>query len=462
MGGPIDFGGKVLDKFRYYDLVGYTPHDGQRDLHLTRARFRVVSNGRRWGKTIFGAREIEPHAFTASHITGKPQTGWIVGPQYADAEKEFRVIYDSLRALGIDKYSIKFINNVNTGTMHIKTNWGFELICKSAQHPETLVGEGLDFALFVEAGRQKRRTWGQYVRPALSDKRGWAMFTGVPEGKSENSLLYSLYQRGQDPAFPSWYSIKKPSWTNNIVFPGGRQDPEIVEAEADLTKDEFDRQYGAEFTDKTGLVMQEFDEETHLGRWDFDPSWETYLGVDYGFTNPFVILIIQVGPFGDIRVLREFRRQRLDTVEVCHDFIAEYGSILRHVTCIYPDPAEPDDTRTMERMLRIPARKNTGGELKTRLTLIRQALKERNTHLPEGHVDRVPRMMIDRSCEMLRWEMREGYKWPEHRSEVRSDTEHPLDKDNHGVEALGRFFRGKYREPVRGANRTYIDDSDLG
>jgi len=38
--------------------------------------------------------------------------------------------------------------------------------------------------------------------------------------------------------------------------------------------------------------------------------------------------------------------------------------------------------------------------------------------------------------------MREGYRWPETRSEVRNDSEIPLDKDNHGPEALGRFFKG--------------------
>jgi len=41
--------------------------------------------------------------------------------------------------------------------------------------------------------------------------------------------------------------------------------------------------------------------------------------------------------------------------------------------------------------------------------------------------------------------MREGYRWPEHKKEQqRSDSENPLDKDNHGVEALGRFFRGYF------------------
>lgn len=439
---------RVLSKLKYFEHTGYSPHPGQLELHTTPMRFKVVSNGRRWGKTLFGAKEAEPNAFVPSRITGEPQRGWIVGPTYADGEKEFRIFYDTMRKLGVDKDALRFRNNAESGNMHIHTSWGFDLEVKSAGHPETLVGEGLDFVLMVEAGRHRRKTWGQYIRPTLSDRRGWAIFTGVPEGKSEHSLLYSLYQRGLDPRFPQWRSWKKPSWDNTIVFPLGRQDPEILEAYSDLTQDEFDRQYGAEFSEKTGVVMQEYDDDEHTGDFHYDPALPLYMAVDYGFTNPFVVLFIQVGLFGEIRVIWEKRWQRMDTEEVAIDLLAIVPGLVRQCEMIYPDPAEPDDTRTLMRKLRIPAAHNTGGELKTRLALIRRSLKVMNTHLPEGHPDRKPQLMIDRSCTELRWEMREGYKWPEHRSEVKSDAEHPMDKDNHGVEALGRFFRGMFRAPV--------------
>ncbi len=440
--------GRALRKDLYYKHTGYEPHPGQATIHYTPARFRVLSNGRRWGKTILGAKEIEPCAFVPSrHITGGPQIGWIVGPQYGDAEKEYRIVYDQFRKLGIEKDAIKFVNNPDNGAMHMTTAWGFDLSCRSAKHPETLVGEGLDFALMVEAGRHRRRTWGQYIRPALSDKRGWALFSGVPEGKSEHSLLYSLWQRGQSDRFKSWQSWRMPSWTNTLIFPGGRRDPEILDAEEDLTEDEFRRQYGAEFVEHAGAVMQEWDDEIHLKDLDFNPDWPLYGAVDYGFTNPFVWLWIQLDHWGNVYVIGERRWERMDTLEVAQDLLRTSDGLVSSCAAFYPDPAEPDDTLTLSKLLRIPARKNTGGELKTRLSLIRHALKERNTHLPYGHVDRQPALFVDRSCTTLAWEMREGYRWPEHRSEVKSDSEHPLDKDNHGTEALGRFFRGYFGMP---------------
>jgi hypothetical protein len=452
----------VLTKTKLFNEVwGYYPHAGQRDLHQDRTRFKVVRCGRRWGKTFFGGHEMATRALTPSPFDGSPTLGWVVGPNYTDAEKEFRIIYDDLRKIGLDKDAIRFVNNADSGSMHIKLSNGAEIVGKSAQHPEKLVGDGLDWVLMVEAGRHRRATWGQYIRPTLSDRRGKAVFSGVPEGSSDSSLLYHLYNRGQSERFSQWQSWKRPSWTNDIVFPGGRQDPEILEAESDLTSDEFARQYGAEFTDKTGVVMKEFDEDIHLGDFNYDPSWATYMAIDYGFTNPFVILFIQVGPFGDIRVLREFRRTQLDTEEVCADLMLEYPGLVRVCQMMYPDPAEPDDTRTMQRKLRIPAHKNTGGELKIRLALIRQSMKVNNLHLPVGDTERRPRLMIDRThCTELIWEMREGYKWPEKKSETRSDSENPLDKDNHGVEALGRFFRGHYGKSGAGGG-SYVATADM-
>jgi len=454
----------TLSKSKLFtDVLGYYPHAGQRDLHQDRTRFKVVRCGRRWGKTFFGGHEMTPRVLSPCPRTGNPATiGWVVGPNYTDAEKEFRIIYDDLRKMGVDRDSIRFVNNADSGALHIKTSWGAEVIGKSAQHPEKLVGEGLNWVLMVEAGRHKRPTWGQYIRPALSDKRGIAVFSGVPEGKSDTSLLYHLYERGQSSRFKTWMSYKRPSWTNDIVFPGGRTDPEILEAEEDLTKDEFDRQYAAEFTDKTGLVMKEYDDDIHLGDFDYNPSWATYMAVDYGFTNPFVVLFIQVGPFGDIRVIREFRRQQLDTPEVCRDLALEYPGLIRATQMLYPDPAEPDDTRTMQRLLRIPANKNTGGELKIRLSMIRRSLKVRNSHLPENDPERRPTLMIDRThCKTLAWEMREGYKWPENKSEQRSDSENPMDKDNHGTEALGRFFRGHFGKSALGGGGSFVSSGDM-
>ena len=447
---------RVIRKDVYFEQTGYVPHDAQQEVHYTRSRHKALSNGRRWGKTLLGAKEAEICAFLKNRL-GQPLMGWIVGPQYSDCEKEFRVVYNSLKALGVDQVSRKFLRNVENGNMHIATNWGFDLMCKSAAHPETLVGEGLDFVLMVEAGRLKRSMFTQYIRPALSDKRGWSLMTGVPEIATDVSLLYWGYSRGQDPNRKPWKSWKMPSWTNNIVFPGGRNDPEILEAEEDLTEDEFRRQYGGEFVEKVGRVIQEWDDDVHLADLQYNPNWPLYAAVDYGYTNPFVWLWIQVDEFDNVYVLEEFRQTLKDTDDICKDYLINHP-LTKHLVAFYPDPAEPDDTATIVKNIRKPARSNTGGELKTRLALIRSHMKLRYSHLPEDHPDNLPKMLFDRrKCTGIAWEMREGYRWPEHKSEApKSDSEVPIDKDNHGPEALGRFMKGYFDVKSEGRGRTRI------
>jgi hypothetical protein len=427
--------GRVFDKMKYFEGTGYIPHDGQVKVHLDNSRHRVLCNGRRWGKTLLGAKEVEGMAFVKNRY-GDPQRGWIVGPNYTDCEKEFRVVFDTLKSFGLDRSSLKFTNNVENGNMHITTAWGFDLECRSAQHPESLVGEGLDFVLMVEAGRHHRRTWAQYIRPALSDKRGWSLHSGVPEGTSQTSLLYHLWERDQDP--------NNPSWTNNVIFPGGRQDPEILEAEADLTSDEFDRQYGAMFVDRVGRVMQEWDDDIHVAKLRYNPEWPLYLALDYGYTNDWVMLFIQVDAFENAYVIREKRWKLKDTEQIALEVLEDplLGPLVRKAVAFYPDPAAPDDTQIFARKTKIPARMNTGGEIKTRLAAIRKRLKLKPENAPPE--EQQPAIMVDESCTMLIWEMREGYRWPEHKSEEKNESENPMDKDNHGPEALGRFVKGYY------------------
>lgn len=434
--------GMVFRKDKWFEQTGYSPHAGQKIIHYDNTRHRVLCNGRRWGKTMLGGKESEGMAFIRNW-RGEPMRGWIIGPEYSDCEKEFRIIYDTFKKLGIDTVSTKFLNNVENGNMHIRTRWGFDIECRSARHPESLVGEGLDFVLLVEAGRHRRRMFGDYVRPALSDKRGISLMSGVPEDASENSLLYWAYNRGQDPTKLQWKSWRMPSWTNTIVFPGGRNDPEIIEAEDDLTEDEFRRQYGGEFIQRQGRVMKEWDDDDHVQDLEYNPDWPLFAAVDFGYTNDWVWLWIQLDPMDHqfVHVIGEHRFKLRDTEDIARTEFKDHP-LTQKLVAIYVDPAAPDDASILRRHLGVPTRANTGGELKLRLRLIRSALKLRPEYLPEDHPDRKPGLVVDRKCHALIWEMREGYRWPESHSDLRNASELPLDNDNHGPEALGRFFKG--------------------
>lgn len=449
---------RTLDLASYYRRTGFRYHAGQWQVLADGHRHLCVVCGRRWGKTLAGAKKVEPRCFVqvpdALHGGKRGQLGWIVGPTYADAEREFGHLYDGLRRLGVERESVKFLNNADSGNMHIVTSWGFEVQAKSAAHPEGLVGEGLDFVLMVEAGRHKRSTWAKYVRPTLSDTGGWSLHTGVPEGGRRSSLLYELAQRGRStaPAASQWATIHAPSWQNTITFPGGRSDPEILDAELDLTEDEFDQQYGAKWVEHAGVVMKDWDDELHIADLHFDPKLPLYWALDYGYRNDFVCLWVQVDEWGSVSVIAEQRWQSRTIEEIAPE-LAEHP-LTRKVAAFYPDPARPDTSATLSSITGVASRPNTGGELIERLEAIWRLLKPGPVHPLLPVEDRTPRLLVDRGCAALIFEMSEGYRWPEHRSEVREDSELPLKRDDHGVEALGRFCRGYFGVSADGADRS--------
>ena len=81
---------KRVNKGRWFEMLGYQPHEEQNAFHCSNARFRVVVAGRRWGKSLSAAKEAETMILF-------PQTrGWVVSKTYDLAWKVLREIYNDL------------------------------------------------------------------------------------------------------------------------------------------------------------------------------------------------------------------------------------------------------------------------------------------------------------------------------------------------------------------------------
>lgn len=461
-----------------YSELGYMPHRGQRPVLCSDARFRVVSAGRRFGKSDLGGHELVVEALIAKGLAkqykerGKRREFWIVGPEYTDSEKEFRVLWNELRKLEVPFDKPGSYNNPEGGFMHLSL-WGgaFQVHAKSAKHPDTLVGEGLHGVILAEAAKLKEIVWVKYIRPMLADFSGWALMTSTPEGKN---WFYERWNAGQSSGRSEWSSWRVPSWMNPHVYktptkgPHVRQllehmrdpkfrmtaeeavpllgysiDPEIIGLMDDLTPEAFLQEISADFTEFVGRVFKEFDEEWHVADLEYNPGYQHYAAVDYGFTNPNVWLFIQVDPWGNIEILDEIYKSGLTPDEFA-DEIVERG--LQKVRRFYPDPASPSDTAILERRLRVPSAGGTGGELADRIDAIRAVLKVRPVvaHLPLGHEERLPRLRIDRRrCPNMIREM-SAYRYPERKDTILGNEAHekPKKEDDHTPEAFGRFLAG--------------------
>lgn len=446
-----------------FDKVGYIPHPEQRSIHSAgrRHRFRAVPAGRRFGKSNVGGHELTVAAMAAYHMQGnlEPKGNrheyWIVGPEYTDAEKEFRVVYNDLDSMGFEFDRPGTYYSEDGGALRISLFGGrFLILTKSAKHPETLVGERLRGVILAEAAKLKEVVWTKYIRPTLADYANdpllpsWGLLTSTPEGKN---WFYKRYMDGQDETNPDWWSVRAPSWANTHVFPNGRQDAEILAMERDMSVEKFKQEVGADFTEFVGRVFKDYSDEVNVGNYPYDPRWPVYIAMDKGYRAPSVVLFVQVDVFDNVWVCGEYYRAQRTAEEIAEEMINDpkYSGMIRAAVAGYPDPASPEWNAHFESRWEVPMRGHTGGDLSDRLDLIRRWLRPAPYELPDGHPEKIPKLHFDsRSTPNSQREFND-YRYPESRDETgQNPAENPLKADDHTPEALGRFFKGHFGQTV--------------
>ena len=128
---------------------------------------------------------------------------------------------------------------------------GGEVTVRSADNPDSLRGEGLDFAAFDECAFVPEAAWTEAIRPALSDRLGKAMFYSTPSGRN---WFWRLYQRGQDDSNHEWKSWQLPTAGNPFIDPN-----EIEAARLSLPELTFEQEYLAIFLEGQGSVFRNID-----------------------------------------------------------------------------------------------------------------------------------------------------------------------------------------------------------
>jgi len=322
----------------FWEKAGYKPHPRQIEYHASNARFRVPCCGRRFGKSTMAGMDVTP-----KHLLKPNKMVWIVGPTYDLAEKEFRVVWNALivqQGLGRDK-RVKKAYSKRAGDMFIQLPWGTRVECRSAEHPEYLVGEALDHVIMSEAAKHKKETWERYIRPALADRRGGADFPTTPEGFN---WLHDLWQLGRRDKFRGIYqSWRFPSWENSHVYPAGYADDEI-QLLLDTSEPEwFQQEIGADFASFVGKIFPEWDETRHVltGEYKFIPAWPNYIAFDWGYTNPLAAVEFQVSPRDEIYVWRVHYKKYKTINDHVDLMMAREQPPNYHVNLTFGDPADP-------------------------------------------------------------------------------------------------------------------------
>jgi hypothetical protein len=290
----------------------FVPHYIQKEILDSQVRNKVIVAGRRWGKTLM-ASTIACSCIMAGALSKgtEPTRGWVVSKNYELASKVFRLIYCSL----VVKSRFKPVSKKNIDSnAHIEFEWGSVVEAKSADSPESLIGEGLDWIVFDEFASCKAVIWEQYLRPTLTDREGIVIFIGSPRGYN---YAYDLFKLGQSEEFPTWKSWRSPSWDNPYLDP-----VEIAQAKKELSPIIFDQEYGASFQSNVGAVYSDFDVLSHgISKVEIDPRWRHFRSIDFGYENPFVCIWIAVNPLDQVIVYDEYYRSHVSVEQASADIL---------------------------------------------------------------------------------------------------------------------------------------------
>jgi len=381
---------------------------------------------------------------------------WVIGPTYKTGEKEFRVVYhDLVRKLKMGN-KIRKSYNVKQGDMRIQMPWNTSLEVVSAEKPDSLVGEGLDHAILSEAALHPRLIWDQYLRPALSDKQGSCDFPSTPRGNNWYKGLWKIGQTHGEDWYESW---RMPSWFNYYKYPGGFNpqcknivdghhyknafvkcecNEEICEIFNRVSEMYFLQEYAAEFTSFEGKIYGDFDETIHVKPIKYNPAWESWAALDFGFSDPFVCLDIMVDPMQNVYVWREYQKRYVTTYEHAYFLQNRDNPNGYHLDRIAADPRGADEIATVELVWRGGIEASAEVSWDNGVEAVKRWLKIQ----PDGR----PKLFIDPSCtEMIR-QMGELKTPPvtsrsiERNLQRKPGTRTQHDYDDHGPDALRYFF----------------------
>lgn len=299
-------------------------HPVQHALWVSPHRFNTVAAGRRSGKTETRKRKLVKCALRGTAFD-KPKF-FAGAPTWAQAK---RIWWDDLKALLPDRFKA---GQPSEGELVIRLVNGAEIHVFGLEEPARIEGPPWDGGVLDEFANMKAKTWGEHVRPALSDRGGWCDFIGVPEGRNH---FYDLDRRAKalmaaHGNASDWGSFH---WVSADILPAA----EIAAARRDLDELTFAQEYEASFVTFEGQAYYPFDVDSHCARLKYDPRQPLIFCFDFNVA-PGIAAVAQeqtlplghdgTGIIGEVHIPRNS-----NTPAVCARLIADWGGHQGRVIC---------------------------------------------------------------------------------------------------------------------------------
>ena len=259
-------------------VIPYKPRDLQKTIHNELKRWNVLVCHRRFGKTVFAINELLKGAMMSR--LNNPRFAYLA-PTYKQAKS---IAWDYLKEYSRPIPGIK----INESELRIDYPNGARIQLYGCDTPDALRGIYLDGAILDEYAQMPRNLFGEVIRPALSDRTGWAIFIGTPKG---HNAFHELYEHAEND--PDWYAKVYRASETSIIDAA-----ELEDAQRIMTDDEYEQEYECSWSAavKGAIYAQEIAaarKQNRIGFVPIDPALDLMTFWDLGISDAMSIWFAQ-------------------------------------------------------------------------------------------------------------------------------------------------------------------------
>jgi hypothetical protein len=307
--------------------ISYTPRLQFIPYHLRKQRFSCLVCHRRAGKTVACIQDLQRAALDCTKV--RPRFAYVAPYLKQSKAVAWDYLKDAMSPL------VKHGATVNESELRVDYPNGAQVRLFGADNMEALRGIYLDGIVLDENADMDPRVWSEVIRPALSDRKGWATFIGTPKGRN---AFYELYMRAKDD--PTWFSLMLRASETNLIDP-----EELTLAREDLSEDQYMQEFECNFDGATpgayyGKLMAKAELEGRITAVPYDIAAQVWTAWDLGMRDATAIWFFQPIGKGEVRCIDYYESSGVD--------LNHYVKLIRDKDYIYGGHILPFDIQVKE------------------------------------------------------------------------------------------------------------------
>ena len=220
------------------EVVLFTPRAVQAEIYENLKRFNVLVCHRRMGKSVLCINILVRAALEGRKADMRFA---YIAPLFRQAKQ---VAWDYLKFYTDQIPGRRFYEN----DLRVDLPNGARITLYGGDNVDSLRGIYLDGVILDEYAQMRPGLWGSVIRPLLTDRKGFGIFIGTPQGHNE---FYDLYISARD-GFPDEWGKRTPDPTwKSFLFPASEtgviDEIELAAARREMTAAEYDQEFECSF-----------------------------------------------------------------------------------------------------------------------------------------------------------------------------------------------------------------------